>query len=180
MLLEKQEQLKLVFPTPNYKEKIEEFKQKMLDAGSSMAGCGSLMQDDFDTWLKKCNDWRNGENLPDGIVEASQYILVRTSDDKLIGMLQLRHLLNEFLLNYGGHIGDCIVIDERKKGFGKKILKLGLEKCKELGILRVLVTCLNSNVASRKCILANGGKYEDTRISDDGSQIERYWIDLEK
>ena len=71
-------------------------------------------------------------------------------------------------------------IDERNKGYGKKLLALGLKKCKELGIDRVLVTCKDTNVASRKCILANGGQYEDTRrIEEDDLNLERYWIENE-
>ena len=58
------------------------------------------------------------------------------------------------------------------------MLALGLKKCKELGIDKVLVTCKDTNIASRKCILANGGQYEDSRtIKDQGLNLERYWID---
>ena len=79
---------------------------------------------------------------------------------------------------------DSIAVDERGNGYGKEILRLGLEKCKELGIDKVLVTCKDTNIASRKCILANGGKLEDKRQihdaqnKDDGVILERYWIDL--
>lgn len=96
-------------------------------------------------------------------------------------MLQIRHILNDFLLNFGGHIGDSVAVSERNKGYGKRLLTLGLEKCRDLGIERVLITCKDTNIASRKCILANGGKYEDTRtIKDQNINLERYWIDLSK
>ncbi len=143
-----------------------------------------MKNDDIDVWLKKCNDHRHGKNLPKGFVPATQYICVRKSDDKLVGMLQIRHELNDFLLNYGGHIGDGIAIDERGKGYGKEILRLGLEKCKKMGMKRVLITCKDTNTASRKCILANGGKFEDKRQlndpqnKDNGVVLERYWIEL--
>jgi len=172
------EELELILPTAEYKAQIEKYKQDMLDAGSGMDGCGSLRNDDFETWLKKCNDWREGKNLPEGYVPSTQYICVRKSDNKVIGMFQIRHTLSDFLLNYGGHAGDSIAVDERNKGYGKKLLALGLKKCKELGIDRVLVTCKDTNIASRKCILANGGQYEDTRtIKEENINLERYWID---
>ena len=176
--------LKLILPTKKYFNQITKFKQDFFKANSSFDGTNTLKTDDIDTWLKKCNDHRKGKNLPTGFVPATQYICVRKSDNKLIGMLQIRHYLNNFLLNYGGHIGDCIAVDERGKGYGKEILKLGLQKCKKLGIDKVLVTCKESNIASRKCILSNGGKLEDKRQINDpqnkdcGVFLERYWIDL--
>lgn len=173
------EGLELILPTAEYKTQIEKYKQDMLDADSSMDGCGSLKNDDFETWLKKCNDWREGKNLPEGYVPATQYICVRKLDNKVVGMLQIRHTLSDFLLNFGGHVGDSIAVDERNKGYGKTLLGLGLKKCKELGIDRVLVTCKDTNIASRKCILANGGQYEDTRtIKEENINLERYWIDI--
>jgi len=174
------EELELIFPTEQYREQIEKYKQDMLDAGSSMDGCGSLRNDDFDTWLKKCKDWRVGKNLPEGFVPSTQYICIRKTDNKIIGMFQIRHELSDFLMNYGGHAGDSVAVDERNKGYGKKLLALGLEKCKELGIKKVLLTCKDTNTASRKCILANGGQYEDTRsLESEKINLERYWIENE-
>ena len=174
------EELELIFPTEQYREQIEKYKQDMLDAGSNMDGCGSLRNDDFDTWLKKCKDWRVGENLPEGFVPSTQYICIRKTDNKIIGMFQIRHELSDFLMNYGGHAGDSVAVDERNKGYGKKLLALGLEKCKELGIKKVLLTCKDTNTASRKCILANGGQYEDTRsLESEKINLERYWIENE-
>lgn len=170
--------LKLILPTKKYASQVEEYKRKMFEAGSSMDGCGTLNVDDVSSWLKKSNDWRKGKNLPDGFVPCTQYICIRKSDDKLVGMLQIRHELNDFLLNYGGHIGDSIAPDERNKGYGKMMLGLGLKKCKGLGIEKVLITCKDVNIASRKCILANGGVYEDTRYFEkENKTLERYWID---
>lgn len=174
------EELELIFPTKEYKTQVEKYKKDMLDARSGMDGCGNLKKIDFETWLQQCNDWREGKNLPEGYVPSTQYICVRKSDKKVVGMLQIRHQLSDFLLNYGGHVGDSVAVDERNKGYGKKLLALGLKKCKELGIDRVLVTCKDTNVASRKCILANGGQYEDTRrIEEDNLNLERYWIEIE-
>ena len=91
------EELELILPTIEYKEQIEKYKQDMLDAGSGMDGCGSLRNDDFETWLQKCNDWKEGKNLPEGYVPSTQYICIRKSDNKVIGMFQIRHTLSDFL-----------------------------------------------------------------------------------
>lgn len=173
------DKLKLILPSLKYKEQILRYKNDMLKADSSMDGCGDLRKIDVDAWLKNCRDWRVGKNLPEGYIPSTQFICVRESDDRLVGMLDLRHKFTDFLFNYGGLIGDSIAVDERGKGYGKEILRLGLKKAKKLGLNKVLVTCLDTNTASRKCIEANGGIYEDTRALGE-LKLERYWIDLEK
>lgn len=79
------EELELILPTIEYKQQIEKYKQDMLDAGSSMDGCGSLRDDDVETWLKKSDDWREGKNLPNGFVPATQYICIRKMTTRLLG-----------------------------------------------------------------------------------------------
>lgn len=176
--------LKLILPTKKYAEQILRYKQDALKSNSGFEGTGSLRTEGVETWLYNCRQHRQGKNLAPGRVVSTQYICVRKSDDKLVGMLQIRHELTEFLLNFGGHIGDSIAVGERGKGYGKQIIKLGLEKCKKLGMNRVLITCKETNIASRKCILANGGKLEDKRQIDDpqhkdyGAVLERYWIEI--
>ena len=173
------DKLKLILPAKKYKDEILRYKNDMIKSNSSMDGCGNLRKVDVSTWLKNCKDWRIGKNLPEGYVPSTQYILVRESDNKIIGMLDIRHEFSNFLLNYGGLIGYSIDISERKKGYGKEILKLGIKKAKKLGFKKVLITCLDTNTPSRKCILYNGGIYEDTRKMED-RKLERYWINLKK
>ena len=61
------------------------------------------------------------------------------------------------------------------------MLKMGLSKCKALGIDRVLVTCNNDNEGSRRLILKNGGTYESVVYdSTEDEYVERYWIDFSK
>lgn len=175
------EELELILPTSDYKKQVEKYWRDMLEENAKANKHGTLETDyreDFETWLKKCNDSREGKNLASGRVPSTQYLCVRKSDDVVVGMIQIRHSLNDFLLNYVGHIGYSVAVSERRKGYGKRLLALGLKKCKELGINKVLVTCKDTNVASKKCILANGGKYEDTRtMKAENINLERYWID---
>lgn len=56
------------------------------------------------------------------------------SDNKVCGSISIRHELNDFLFNFGGHIGYSITPSERGKGYGKLQLKMGLEIAKSLGI----------------------------------------------
>ncbi len=55
------------------------------------------------------------------------------------------------------------------------MLRLNIEKARELGIDKLLITCDIENKASEKTILANNGVYEKT-IEVEGYQIKRFWI----
>lgn len=111
------------------------------------------------------------------MVPASTFIVIRISDSKIIGMIDIRHILNDFLLKSGGHIGYSVRKSERNKGYAKKMLSLALKKCSEFGIENVLVTCSKDNIASVKTILANGGILENEVIID-GKEKQRYWIEI--
>ncbi len=94
-------------------------------------------------------------------------------------MIQVRHRFNEYLEKYAGHIGYSVRPSERRKGYAKHMLALVLPFCRALGLERVLISCHDTNEASRRTILANGGVYESTVFHpDDGGMLERYWIDL--
>lgn len=169
---------KLIYPIKKYEEKAFEYINEFLLYNSSINGTGGLDRyDDYNEWLKKVESDLDIPNIPEDRVPANTYFFVRTSDDKILGMINIRHKLNEFLLNEGGHIGYSIRPTERKKGYGTLMLKLGLEKCKELKLNKVLITCDKSNIASAKVIQNNNGILENEIYSNTFSQvIQRYWI----
>ena len=103
----------------------------------------------------------------------------RVSDGRIVGMLQVRLALNDYLLHYGGHIGYSVRPDERQQGIATWMLHNVLTYCREIGLKRVMVDCEPWNVGSRKTILRNGGVYEKT-VHEDGENIdlEHYWISL--
>jgi predicted acetyltransferase len=117
--------------------------------------------------------------LKSGRVPASEFWL--SDDDKFIGRLSLRHELNEYLLKMGGHIGYEIRPSKRRQGYGTEILRLGLEKARELGLLKVLVTCDEDNIGSKKIIEHNGGIFENAiEIEGDPVKNLRYWIVIQR
>lgn len=99
--------------------------------------------------------------------------------EKIIGRSEIRHRLNRELEIIGGHIGADIRRSERKKGFGTLILKLTLEKAKELGIEKVLLTCDRNNIASAKTIEKCGGVFDKEMFHDETKTTSfHYWIEL--
>jgi predicted acetyltransferase len=91
--------------------------------------------------------------------------------DEYLGRLAIRHRLTEWLRNVGGHVGYDVRPTARRQGHATAMLRAALPRARELGIDDVLVTCDVDNVASRKVIEANGGRFEDER---DGKL--RFWV----
>ena len=92
-------------------------------------------------------------------------------------MIDIRHRLNDYLLNFGGHIGYSVRKSERQKGYATEMLNLALKECVNLGIKKVLITCDKNNVASAKTIINNGGKLEN-EIAKEDRITQRYYITL--
>ncbi len=172
--------LYLKFPTMEDKEKVLEFKNEFLFYNSAFAGSGGLEKaESYEEWLNKINLDTKQETCGEGRVPASLYLVYRKEDDKLIGIIQIRHYLNAILLNHGGHIGDSVRPTERGKGYSVEQIALALEECKKLNIKNVLMTCNKLNIPSAKSIKHNGGILEN-EIIDKGETIQRYWISLKR
>ena len=170
--------MQLLMPDMNYVEELQRFKQDFLSAGEGSNTCGSLAKyETIQEWINEVFMLSAPETAPTGKTPRKQYIYLREEDDKIIGFLQIRFCLNEYLEKYAGHIGYCICPSERCKGYASQLLHDALPLCKSLGINRVSVCCDPNNEGSKKTILNNGGTYESTVYdSKNGTYINRYWI----
>jgi predicted acetyltransferase len=170
--------LKLILPSPKYEKEILEYKNEFLENGDSMDGTAGLKDiETFDEWYELLCSNAKGETLMDGFVPATLYMAFSKEDMRLVGMIHIRHYLNNHLLNYGGNIGYSIRKSERQKGYAAEMLGLALEKCKELKLEKVLITCNKNNIASAKTMLKNGAQLEN-EILKGNDVIQRYWITL--
>lgn len=124
--------------------------------------------------------WREqaaGRRLPEGYVPCSRYWLVR--DRRILATGRLRHRLTEALEDEGGHIGYDVRPRERRKGYATCLLAMMLDKARQLGLHRVLLTCNVDNPASRRTIEKNGGRLASQGVSKrTGKPVLRFWIDL--
>ena len=172
------ESICLLKPTLDFSNAINSYEQEFNNPINGIAGSSMLTSfESIEEWLTNLKLYESKNTVPiKNHVAGFQYILVRRRDKKVIGMSNLRTELNDYLLNYGGHIGYSICPSERKQGYGKIILRETLIKAKELGLERVLVTCNEKNRGSEKIILSNNGIFEN-KMFDDDAWVKRYWID---
>ena len=169
----------LALPDEESLDQVWDYRRECLDAGSSMDGCGPMRFDDPNEWLDHVIRYTNPATLPEGKVLATQFLAVRKSDGRLVGMIQVRHYFNEYLEKYAGHIGYSVRPGQRRRGYAKEMLRLALPFCKGIGLDKVLISCEVSNEGSRRTILSNGGVYERTVHEPEGDlDLERYWITL--
>ncbi len=176
-----EKRIELVIPTNDYKEQVMNYRRVFLENNESFDGCAGLEDcNTFEEWIDFEN--RLSKKYGDGYVPSDVYLAVRKVDNKLVGIIDLRKELSEFLLKYGGNIGYSVIPDERRKGYATEMLGQLLKKCENLNFDRVMLACDKENIASAKTIMKNGGVLEnevrdDVNLTKSGI-IQRYWIEL--
>ena len=169
--------MKLIKPTivlkQEYLEMLDEWKQNnekivpwVLNEDTS----------DFQAMISRFADYSQGIGLKEGLVPHSTYWLVR-DDNKILGAINIRHRLNDYLKNIGGHIGYGIRPSERRKGYATEMLGKALDIVRGMGIKSIMISCDKDNIASAKTIIKNGGVLH-SEDSDNGTIFQRYWIAL--
>lgn len=170
----------LIRPTSQYASQISEYRREFLEMGDSMDGTGPLRRiEDPEDYIRTCRKYEDLHAVPSHLVPATQFLFVREADNKLLGMIQVRHYFNDFLEKFGGHIGYSVRPSERRKGYAKEMLRMVLPFCKEIGLEKILITCIEGNIGSEKTILACGGKFESiTYEPNEKITLKRFWIEL--
>ena len=169
----------LVKPDLSYADEIIKYKEESLAESPIINGSAGLDRfSSIEIWFEELKKKSCEDTVPEGLVPSSTYLGVREKDNYIVGMIDIRHYLNKYLTQVGGNIGYGVRKTERNKGYAKQMLKLALEKCKELKIKKVLITCDEDNIASEKVILSANAKLEDIR-NVDGENKKRFWIDLQ-
>ena len=150
--------------------------------GVHQDGAGFRPEDEYDTpegfarWVRRLTDEEDTSipPAPDWVHCTYRWMV---KGERVLGAISLRHSLNDWLLNVGGHIGYGVRPSERRKGLASWALGLTLDEARKLGLERVLITCQVSNVASARTIEKAGGVFEDVRGTGP-DEVRRYWVPL--
>lgn len=170
--------LKLVFPADEYIEEWYSIVKEIEDANEKMtpyALKGNTY--DFDEYLKNAVKNSKGIDLPEARVPNDIFLLVHNGNKRILGAIDIRYALTDYLYNYGGNIGYGIRPTERRKGYATEMLRMALDVSREKGMNRVLITCDKDNTGSARTIIKNGGILEN-EVLEDSKLVQRYWIAL--
>lgn len=173
-------------PTIERKSEAIEYINEFLKYKSDINGAGLLdkylEEESYEKWLIYLNEVLNKDYASSiTFVPNKTFFLIRKKDNRIVGTINIRLELNEKLKNSGGNIGYSIRPTERRKGYNKINLYLGLKKCKEYNIKDVLLDCVVSNLGSVKTIQALGGKLLRESFCDKyGEVVQMYTINVEE
>ncbi len=177
------DEFKLEKPSNKRKNEAIEYIEEFYQYNSPINGTGGLQRylEDYEGWLQKLKKDKkiipNEEEVP-----RETFFLVRKGDNKIVGMINIRLALNEKMRAIYGNIGYCIRPTERRRGYNKINLYLGLKECQKHGIKEVLVSCDKENLGSAKTIQALDGKLVREFEEKDtlNCVIQKYSIDVDK
>lgn len=166
--------IRLVMPSEKYLKSYIESYDEYMEMGTGAYGMTDPRAFDI---FEKYENYRLERNLKPDRVGSDYYWLVNDEQDLFLGEIAIRHRLNDALLLRGGHIGYVIRASQWGKGYGTRMLGLALEKAKERGLKKVLITCHEENIASARVMEHNGCVLTD-KVMTDGGLTRRYWKTL--
>lgn len=174
------ENIKLIVPGKTHQEAALEYRQEHFNHNEMLLHGASLLDtiDSYDNWLNHLKSNSCLETVKPGWVVSSTFFEIRENDERIVGIVDIRHTLNDFLRNYGGHIGYGVRPSERMKGYATRILSLALDYCRDLKLDKVMLTCAKENVASHRTIIKCGGVLEREFVHTDGKTVQVFWISL--
>ncbi len=170
----------LELPTIKHEFIANQFKEEFFEKHEKIINGSALFdQMDYKEWLDHNQRSSNAATVSKDWVVATTFFAVRKSDNKIIGMIDIRHSLeNEFLADYGGHIGYAVRPSERKKGYATQMLRMALEYAASINLSTIMLCCYADNTASIKTITKCGGVFSESKKYVDGNAVNIYWIDI--
>lgn len=170
-------EFKLVELTKDLKQQFMDYiKEWHQNNQQPIPSATSLSDRSFEELLDNLDFEKSDGVYEKGLVPATLYCLV-DNNNRIYGCIHVRHELNDFLTNFGGHVGYGVRPSERGKGIAVTMFDMLRPRLKELRINKALLTCDKTNIASAKTIVKCGGRLENEVPKEDGI-TQRYWIEI--
>lgn len=175
----------LEIPSIDRKEEIIEYLDEFVKYNSAINGSGGLdkiyegytFEQALDRTLNM-EDEKFAKSL--NRCQGKTFLLIRKNDNRIVGSINVRWNLTERMQQFGGNIGYGIRSSERRKGYNKINLYLGLLEAQKLGLKRVMLDCDVNNIGSEKTIQALGGVLTRSEVNPtDNILTNVYWFDVD-
>ena len=154
-------------------EQILDYKEEFVLNNEIIQGAANMTALSIPEWVQFAENIKYKESVIPGFVTAHTFFAL--DNDKIIGIINARHKLNNYLLNFGGHIGYSVRKSQRRKGYAKAMLSYTSDFLFSLGLEKILITCDKKNIASKRTIESCGGILENEIIEETRTTL-RYWI----
>ena len=176
--MDKNSPIYLVRPTIELKEQALEYRNEHFINGENIINGSELLDqtENYEEWLAAVTDNTNRETVNENWVVTDTFFAVRKSDGKIIGIIDLRHTLNDFLKDFG-NCGYSVRPSERRKGYATQMLGQIKDIAKKAGLPELHISVERSNETSVRVIRKNGGVYERS-FTHEGEPADIYRITL--
>lgn len=147
------EKIRLVKPTLELKKEALEYRQEHFNFGEQIINGSELFDKivSYEEWFEKVIANADKETVDPNWVLTDTFFAVRMSDNKIVGIADLRYQLNDFLKDFGNS-GYSVRPSERKKGYATEILRQICLIAKEYGLKQLQLSVEKDNIASIKTI----------------------------
>lgn len=167
----------LIRPTLKLREKALQYRQEHFDHGESIINGSGLFDktDVYEEWLHAVTKNACPETVNPNWVLTDTFFAV-DKQEEIAGMIDLRHTLNDFLINFG-NCGYSVRPSMRNKGYATEMLRQILEVAKNAGLEELSLSVERNNTPSIKTVIKNGGVYERS-FEFEGKEADIYKITL--
>lgn len=174
------EELTLRFPMLEDKDNWIEYYNEYLEDNNNLDPLNYSRYRTYEDFLIKIAKEECISKSTSKTVPTSSFLLIK--DNQIIGHIFIHHMIDlDLLRSYEGHIGYGIRPVMRNKGYGTKMLGMALEKCRDLALKEVFISCDRENIASAKVIENNGGiLLEEAYIPEENAIFRKYKIELSR
>lgn len=176
------ERLFLEVPSIKRKQDVKEYLEENVKYNSDLNGVGCIQNClDGMTYEECLLELERRENLDyvnqNNLVPSKTFFVVRENDNRIVGMINVRYKIKKEKLNtWASHIGYGIRPTERRKGYAKIALYLGILEEQKMGEDKILLVCTTDNIGSNKTILSLGGKLEKTEFDQYDEEMTNYYL----